>query len=707
MNDEEILKKHQKVLELLNEGKVQEGFSCLVSSPHLSFGIHGNHSENVNIAQEKIIEALVRQVSKENYREIFVILVRLVSLFGLSQRLCLEIGLLNLTRKIDLDFQMEFLNNLPSEIQNDPVLQIIKAETLRLQGKPADACVIYNSLPSRQSWWPFDALWETLTEGLTKHLLETNTKFLQKQVNSSTGWHMQPHALNELISGLLRPTSGNANDFRHQIEKIMWHTPVPNTDVGGMMIFFLASHIKDLDADRAAIVFHMAVSFEKRREIDLILSQESFVVSKLVYHPLFIKYFDIFSQKNIEYRAKFESLLDIFLKSSFSKNFLEGDMSSFDFSCLFNINVWATEVFSRYRKDIPSQGIKGVPFLRQTDHSLFPKTGGEDHLFIGVFGQMRDPRGSFSKVMEYLYEDTKNWRDSGKKISIAISTWDQTGQKKIEDGSPVNEFLHRLPEPVRSILSNNNIQTLAELRNVLPHTAEAIQKASYSGETVTLELINEIAQQCGFDSADIFVNISTENQYVDDIGREFREAYKNAGSGVENQARMWHRINGLYNLARQATERKCMPIGVMALIRPDVLFEHSSIVDLAQTIASETQYSTATCDFDPQACWIEGVGDRYFAGCAQAVARTFDAKDLILQIIRDPALFKLYQDRPFWHRFAQTIFYESDIFLKNSSNIHMQFLRQNISFEVLKKDLMNDYENIQVDAIKNTIKDSL
>lgn len=704
MNDEEILRNRQEVLGLITAGEVQEGFSCLVNSAYASCGDGCNYSESVNIIQEQIIEALIRQVSDKNYREIFIILVRLVNLFGLNQRLCIEIGLLNLTRKIDLDFQIEFLNNLTHEIKDDPVLQLIKAETLRLLNKPADACVIYNSLPPRKSWWPFDPLWETLTEGLTKYLLETNTKFLQRQTDNSIGWHMQPHALNALIAGLLRPAAGNANDFRHQIEKIIWHTPVPNTDVGGMTVFFLASHIKDLDADRAAIVFHFAVSFEKRHEIDLILNEDAFVISNLAYHPLFIKYFDIFSQKNIEYRNKFEDLLNIFLKSSSCKNFLEGDMQAFSFSSLFNVNVWATEILSRYRKDLPSQGIRGMQFLAQPRHALFPKTGGEDHLFIGIFGQMRDPRGSFSKVMEYLYRDTQSWRDRGKKVSIGVSTWDQTGQKKIEDGSPVNEFLHRVPDPVKSILSKHHVTTLAELRNLLPHTAEAVQKASYSGETVTFDLIKSIAQQCGFDSEDIFVNIATENQYIDDIGREFRAAYKNAGSGVENQARMWHRISELYDLARQATERKSMPIGVMAVVRPDVLFENSSISNLAEAIAKETLAPTAVCDFDPQACWIEGVGDRYFAGCARAVARVFDAKDLILQIIRDPALFALYHDRPFWHRFAQTVFYESDVFLKNSSDIHMQFLRQNISLEILKDALTADYEQTANEDMKNIIR---
>lgn len=704
MNNEEILKIRQEALDLINTGKVQEGFSHLVNSSHASSGDNIHHSESMNAIQEKIIEALVRRVSDENYREIFIILVRLVNLFGLNQRLCIEIGLLNLTRNIDLDFQVEFLNNLGPEIKHDPVLQLIKAETLRLLDKPADACVIYNSLPPRKSWWPFEPLWETLTEGLTKYLLETNTKFLQRQTDNSTGWHMQPHALNALIAGLLHPAAGNANDFRHQIEKIMWHTPVPNTDVGGMTVFFLASHIKDLDADRAAIVFHLAVSFEKKREIDIILNEDSFIVSKLVYHPLFIKYFDIFSQKNYNYRDKFEILLDIFLKSSSCKSFLEGDMQAFTFSSLFNINVWAIEVLSRYRKKLPSQGVRGVAFLAQPRHALFPKTGGEDHLFIGIFGQMRDPRGSFSKVMEYLYRDTQSWRDRGKKVSVGVSTWDQTGQKKIEDGSPVSEFLHRVPDPVRRILSEYHVHTLAELRNLLPNTAEAIQKASYSGETVTFDLINDIAQQCGFDSSDIFVNISTENQYMDDIGREFRAAYKNAGSGVENQARMWHRINGLYDLALQATERKGMPIGVMAVVRPDVLFVNSSISNLAEAIASESGPPAAICDFDPQACWIEGVGDRYFAGCAQAVARAFDAKDLILQIIRDPSLFALYHDRPFWHRFAQTVFYESDVFLKSSSDIHMQFLRQNIALEVLKDALKADCEQIENEDMKNIIR---
>lgn len=220
--------------------------------------------------------------------------------------------------------------------------------------------------------------------------------------------------------------------------------------------------------------------------------------------------------------------------------------------------------------------------------------------------------------------------------------------EKIEDGSPASEFIHRLPAPLTRILNDPAIHTLADLRNRLPHTAEAIQQASYSNEKVSPELILDIAKENGFDPKDIFINISTENHYLDEIGREFRNFYKNAGSGVENQARMWHRIAALYDLARQATEASGMPIGTMALVRPDVLFQHSSLINLARETAALTlEGPAAVCDFDPQAYWIEGVGDRYFAGSARAVARAFDAKDLILQIIRDPILSTLYQDRPF------------------------------------------------------------
>ncbi|MDG6770159.1 hypothetical protein QBL19_15320 [Lactiplantibacillus plantarum] len=704
MDYEEALKNRQEVLCLVNDGKIQEAFSLLTEGSYTCPNDNSQHSAAIKTLQEQIIESLIRQASDQNYREIFIILNRLISFFGLSQRLCIEIGLINISRQIDLDFQIQFLKSLPPEILNDPIIQLIHAETLRLINNPAAACTIYNSLPPRESWWPFEPLWESLTQGIAKYLLEINTKFLHRQAGNSTGWHIEPHALNALIAGLIRSNSGNANDFRHQIEKVMWHTPVPHTDVGGLTVAFLAAHITNLDADKAAIVFHLVVSFEKQHEIDLILQKEEFIVTKLAYHPLFIKYFDIFSQKKLSYRDRFNDMLDIFLKSSFCKNFIDGDMQAFNFSILFNTNVWATEILSRYRKRLPPQGIRGIPFLAQPRHTIFPKAGGENHLFIGIFGQMRDPHGSFSKVLEYIYKDTQDWRDKGKTVSIGISTWDQTGQKKIEDGSPTSEFAHRVPEPLKRILTEHHIHTLAELRNFLPFTAEAIQKASYSNETVSMELLHEIAKNCGFDNSDIFINISTENQYMDDIGREFRAFYKNAGSGVENQARMWHRIASLYDLARQATEQKSAAIGTIALMRPDVLFENSSISNLAEITASETSAPTAICDFDPQACWIEGVGDRYFAGSAQAVARVFDAKDLILQIIRDPSLSELYHDRPFWHRFAQTIFYESDVFLQSSTAIHMRFLRQNIDLDILKPALKADYEQTTNENIKKLIQ---
>lgn len=708
MDYDAILKNRQEVLDLVNAGKIQDAFLRIVDGAFIYSETDKECPHDVSVLQEKIIEGLIQHVTDENYRDIFIILNRIASFFGLSQRLCIEISLLNVTRKIDTDFQLQFLESLPAPIRQDPVIRLIEAETYRQAGNFIKALTIYNALPLRKSWWPFDGLWETLTRKLCCSLLEINSHFLKHQSLPPSGWNMEPHSLNALISGLIRPAGQDARSFRHEIEQIMWHTPVPNTDVGGLTISFLASHIKNLDADRGAIIFHLAVSFEKRNEIDTILQQEDYLVATLANHPLFIKYFDIFSQKHPSYRNKFLECLDIFLNSSFCREFQKGNMEAFKFSVLVNINVWATEVLSRYRKCLENSRIPGVPFLQQPRHAIFPEKGGENHLFIGVFGQMRDPRGSFSRIMQYLHNDTQHWRNEGKRVSIGISTWDQTGQKKIEDGSPASEFIHRLPAPLTRILSTFAIHTLADLRNRLPHTAEAIQQASYSNEQVSPELILDIAKENGFDPKDIFINISTENHYLDEIGREFRNFYKNAGSGVENQARMWHRIAALYDLARQATEASGMPIGTMALVRPDVLFEHSSLINLARETAALTlEGPAAVCDFDPQAYWIEGVGDRYFAGSACAVARAFDAKDLILQIIRDPILSTLYQDRPFWHRFAQTVFYESDTFLQSSTAIHMQFLRQNIQLEVLQDSLKKDYETITDTNLKDVIAQSI
>lgn len=704
MNYDALLENRQKAFDLANAGKLREAFSCVVDAALICSHDDKECPSHVFVLQEQTTEAFVRHVTDENYHDIFLLLNRLANFFGLSQRLCIDISLLNITHKIDLDFQMNFLESLPLHIRHDPTVKLIEAESYRLIGNLQKSLAIYNDLPSRKSWWPFDGLWDTVTRNLCCYLLETNSQFLKHQDKHITGWHTHPHAINALISGLIRPKGSNANSFRHELEQIMWHTPVPNTDMGGLTVAFLASHIQNLDADKGSIVFHLAVAFEKINEIDTILQQENYIIANLANHPLFIKYFDIFSQKHISYRSKFEEYLDIFLNSTFCQEFQKGNLKAFTFSQLLSTNVWAIEVLSRYRKKLKNYRIPSVQFLNQPRHAIFSEQTEKNHLFIGIFGQMRDPIGNFSRIMQYLHNDTQNWRNKGKRVSIGISTWDQTGQKKIEDGSPVSEFIHRLPESVQHLLRSNPIHTLADLRKLLPHTAEAIQKASYSNETISSELILQIAQECGFSEKDIFINISTENNYMDEIGREFRNFYKNAGSGVENQARMWHRINGLYNLARQATESAGTAISAMALLRPDVLFEHSSITDLAcKTASLSIERPVVVCDFDPQACWIEGVGDRYFAGSPRAVARAFDAKDLILQIIRDPILAKLYHDRPFWHRFAQTIFYESNVFLQNSTAIHMQFLRQNIKSEILQDAIKKDYNNITNVNLKESL----
>ncbi|WEQ51747.1 hypothetical protein LV478_14685 [Komagataeibacter oboediens] len=704
MNYEFALKNRQSVLNFINEDKTHAVIEILNTGRHVCKFEDPDCPDSIKILQEQIIEALVRKINDENYRDIFDILNRLPVFFGLNLRLCIEISLLNISRNIDLPLQIRYMDNLPGHLRNDPVMQLIEAETLRQTGRSDRALTLYNQVPIRESWWPFTSLWEELTRGLACYMMEMNQQFLARQSFPDKGWSPDAQALRPLISGLLSRQAGSAQGFKGDIERVIWNTPVPGIDVGGLVISFLCDHITDLDADRAATVFHLAVSFDKQADIQRILSQKMFVSETLSLHPLFIKYFDIFSQKNISIRGIFLKCLNAFLQSSFCLDFRNGNLNAFSFSVLDSTPVWATEVLSRYRARLNGGGIRGIPFLNQPRHDIFLRTGGENHTFIGIFGQMRDPQGSFSKIMKYLHADTAQYRAAGKRLSIGIATWNLTGQKNIEDGTLVGEFLSRIPRCLQKIISTNHIKNLLELRNILPHTADALQKASCTNNMVDEGIIRSIASQNGFHDQDIFINIETEDQYLKDIGKEFRSFYKRVSVGIENQARMWHRIAALYGLAKQATQKTAQPIGNMALIRPDVLFRGGSIINLIEKAVHQTSEDVAICDYDPHAYWIEGVGDRYFAGRATAVARAFDGKDLILQIMRDPVLSTHYQDRPFWHRFAQTIFYESDVFLQQSAAIDMEFLRQSIPLDVLKPALQKDYVQISDHGLKDLIK---
>lgn len=151
MDYDAILKNRQEVLDLVNAGKIQDAFLRIVDGAFIYSETDKECPHDVSVLQEKIIEGLIQHVTDENYRDIFIILNRIASFFGLSQRLCIEISLLNVTRKIDTDFQLQFLESLPAPIRQDPVIRLIEAETYRQAGNFIKALTIYNALPLRKA----------------------------------------------------------------------------------------------------------------------------------------------------------------------------------------------------------------------------------------------------------------------------------------------------------------------------------------------------------------------------------------------------------------------------------------------------------------------------------------------------------------------------------------------------------------------------
>lgn len=83
MDYEEVLKNRQEVLDLVNAGNIQEAFSRLIECSYTCPEDNSQHSAAIKAIQEQIIEGLIRLTSDQNYREIFIILNRLISFLAL------------------------------------------------------------------------------------------------------------------------------------------------------------------------------------------------------------------------------------------------------------------------------------------------------------------------------------------------------------------------------------------------------------------------------------------------------------------------------------------------------------------------------------------------------------------------------------------------------------------------------------------------
>lgn len=664
--------------------------------------------ENSNSSMNILIHDTIKICNDENFREVFYFLNKIGSVFGLNVSLSLEILSFNLRRNIDLTFQVNFYENLPQCIKEFSDIQMLGAESYRRSGSIDKSLSIYLSLPNNEGWWPYDDIWQLLSYNLSFYLLKTNFLFFEHQkpykwsFNSSAS---KQSAISDLISGMLNPWRHDPITFKKDILNLLENCQIPKIDTKHQILEYLASHITDLDTDRASVVFQLLVSENKFHLIERLLKNKSFVYEVLAIEPNFIFSFDICKQKCPQFANTFFEILDAFLQSSQVRRFVEGDWMAFEGSSFPNTRSVAFEILSRYSSKQKNLSMKYIPFIEKNPQVLTEeKHNSIKHLFVGFYGTPINLELSLEKFSDYFKKDAHDWKSNGNLLSIGISVLKEEKFLNKRAENKIDKLDNFIPEKLKRILRKFDYSNLDELQTFLPHTVEVIKKDIQAQNKSQEDYIENIYQKYEFFDG-FYLNVISKDFYLDEYNEVFLQLFNDHKEKISNIINLCYCLDNFYKLLSEAEISSNVNIDRIVLVNINAEITNGSLINLCNE-AQKIENKIFSSEINTNNISLEG-NNSYFAGSKNSISKLLYSYKFVMNIINSYVFSYLYSDQICNHKIFETVLYENDCDIAYSSEIKLSDMTIDISWEDLSEALLKDSFCLEDDNLLRFIRNEM
>lgn len=378
-------------------------------------------------------------------------------------------------------------------------------------------------------------------------------------------------------------------------------------------------------------------------------------------------------------------LLDLVSRSAAFSSFRSGDVDVFEDAI---VRFHASELDARYY----SGSLTSLP-KSETD-SRQQKNG--RHLFVGFFGQLRFPDETMPKISMALRSEFPN-----AKISFAVSTWDLSGVRELEDEHRVHFATEQLPAEFLTFCTDKEIADVQQFSHFFPEVTRMLRARGRGAQEVSGALLNSL---CG---APVYSRIDNDAVFMTTTGAVLSQAYKDRNIML-NQGRMWNRISRFDGLINDV-ERECGPVTDVVLIRSDLMLNGSLSAALGSAPDGFLEKGVLV-DYDAHAKYINGIGDRIFISGREAAQRLFDAERVMTKTLMDGGTAR---DIHYWflapHVYPQTLLYQhgSNISCLDQEIFSVEIYRGRMSWEQILPQAVSDSLNSQNAAARDFLSSSI
>lgn len=236
-------------------------------------------------------------------------------------------------------------------------------------------------------------------------------------------------------------------------------------------------------------------------------------------------------------------------------------------------------------------------------------------IFVGLFGQMRDPEFIIPKLVSSIQASFSASTAGPFNLSFGLSSWSNTGHRALTLDDAAGFFSQASPPPLAELFHERFGANGHQLALTYPHLTTALIAYVTSRsprEPSPTELTSYLPKGSEF-------IVEAEGPVEENIrGHLNRGSTQDAWRHI-NQFKMWSRISRLSLPITKFEKKMGKPFDACLFMRCDLSDVTGNIGDTVAQASSVYDANTVYYDYDPHAEYIEGAGDRYITSSREAM----------------------------------------------------------------------------------------
>jgi len=292
-------------------------------------------------------------------------------------------------------------------------------------------------------------------------------------------------------------------------------------------------------------------------------------------------------------------------------------------------------------------------------------------VFIGLFGQMRDPDIVIPKLVASIQAAFTASSAGPFNLSFGLSSWSKTGHRALTLDDAAGFFGQASPPPLAALFHERYGANGHQLALTYPHLIAAL--LAYVASRSPRDLSStELTTYLPKDSEFI---LEPESQIEDEIRKSLAQGGTQDAWRHINQFKMWSRIARLSAPIATFETKMGRAFDACLIIRCDLADVSGHIGDAIAQASSIYDLNTVYYDYDPHAEYIEGAGDRYIIASREAMAKIILGYDNYLRIHENDGPHLPLRERMSAHEGLQSLIYRQGLTPHPVWNLHYRIHR--------------------------------